>query len=563
MLRTAHVGVCVCIGSLLLACEPDSNVEGPLSSEPLIGFEGRVLECPSDNQPDGAVGGTVSYAVDSMTRKLWRYPTLAERAGLTSVSSCEEAAAYVRAYREYYVLHPDFEARRDPKAVDGQSAVRPLILPHLKIRAGEPIVGLEFLENPSSVIQIVPSFWNVDGTGSAPYKSTEFCESKVMTCSASLIAKNWILTAAHCLQPAHLQAVAGAEDYLNGKTKTPPTCPDYLDLVANAKPYRGKAYYRLSWGGAGSAVDPFRSYVTRNVSVFQMPYPLPEGGPSNLTAAGVRDRDLALLYIYPTPENDAQLPGDVSKGAAATISQEEFPASYPQPEVWMAGYGVLWTQNGDGSINPNSGFTPLARAALTSNLSAGNWDGGGAGQYEFSSWLTEPDSTLFGSSICKGDSGGPLYRRANRLTYTEMPVIYGVASAVVSKSGVRLDGCPTAWTGQGGDVFRWSRVDKESTKHPVISWINKEMTGFGEPPCEKVTVKDYDGVSWKIWQCWGTPCDSDSQCSALGDSWKCKNYGATFKTVSCSDICGSGSSSCSCVKGHCAGPRAGQPVGTP
>jgi len=136
-----------------------------------------------------------------MTRKPLTYPSLAEYAGLTSVTSCAEALAYVRAYDQYRGQHPDFENLPDPKAAQALPAEsQRAILARLKVSHGTQLVdwGYPSATDPSAVqspiVKITQVFWWANDR-TAAFKDFQgcalnaFCE-RASSCTGTFINKN-------------------------------------------------------------------------------------------------------------------------------------------------------------------------------------------------------------------------------------------------------------------------------------------------------------------------------------------------------------------------------------
>jgi hypothetical protein len=489
-------------------------------------FEGRVLECPSNLDVNAPPAW---YAVDAMTRKLQRYPTFAAYVGLDSVTSCDEALAYVRTYNEYSILHPNFEEYPDPKEAS-PDFVKQEIMPRLKIRGGIPYTEAEvsFPDNPSPIVRIYQAYWT---KASLSHNYNYFCDV-AKSCTGNVIAKNWILTAAHCLQRAHL-------------TELPHVDPETLSCPDGGQPrspyatddYRGKASWIVRWADPTPAKvdnkyvpnkkDDSNKSVAVAFDVYQYPFP-------GWNGSNELDHDLGLLRI---PDRmDKYLPSDVSLGAAAWLT-----ACQNRPEeIYMAGYGAWVTGGVESPLSP-----------LTYNR--------GPGKNDFT-WTTFEGYHTYATDMevaaCSGDSGGPLFRVFNRPT-TAHGVTKNVAHIAIQAIASRFT-IGDAGAGQScpetGEIGKWERVNTAV----ALSWIEESMKDWNEGPCRPVEFLDpdpyYTSINYKYFgrECWGVPCTDDTGCPK-GQS--CIQSGArlNLEGVDCTATCGK--KACDCVIGRCGVPK--------
>jgi hypothetical protein len=484
--------------------EVDENTEN---------YEGRVLTCP---RAGGAAAGQDLYAVDHMTRKLQDFPALAAHAGLSAVTSCEEALGYVKAYREFSATRPNFE-RVLPKATT-TAAPRPPMR-RLKVANAGRFFESDFPRSPNPIVYIEHGEWGKDGMN---IPINEYCD-RVDACTGNIIAKNWILTAAHCLQPSHRKSV---------DTTAAGTCPAgggmNLPTIPNARPFEGDAYWVIRWTANerpfGSTVpEPAFSYVPITIRARQLPHPNYVGLFNPITMDLHNNFDIALLYLPSASQVERFLPPDVDSGGAALISAANLQPPSSDRFHMTAGYGL-----------PDPAVLRAGPAPVTSQ------------SFNGASVETTLGLTWNGTAPCPGDSGGPLFRVDEKVFGTAFSmVITGVMSGVMHGNSFLTSGCPSQ-----GDRLFWSRIE---TGDSVLGWINTEMRRYNGSQFECRREKATD----TYYKCWGEPCRDDLGCP---QGKICKGAGSSFPPDSCDPaICGGG---CSCIVGQCV-PAPKRNGGTP
>lgn len=107
--RTKRAGFACIVAacSIASACE-----SGPVRKE-------RTEPDAAETEPDrtgqrhtlcGSVGGMPeTYSFVLMNRKLAKYPAFAAAIGMSRVSSCDQARAFMAAYNRYMVNHPEID----------------------------------------------------------------------------------------------------------------------------------------------------------------------------------------------------------------------------------------------------------------------------------------------------------------------------------------------------------------------------------------------------------------------------------------------------------------------
>lgn len=302
------------------------------------------------------------YVISAMNRKLYYFPDFAKTIGMRAVSDCEGARAFVRGYRDYRNTHPHFDAHQPPSPApavpddpDIQSAT--LIDTVTKLGNGNlPGTDFAFPKNP------------------VVYLSTPGPNRKTLTggaCSGTFIAKNFILTAAHCM--------------------------NVLTDKKGRITFDGNTMWTISWSDAsGSRV---RTLTPKGNSVKQ----LTDG--AYIGSGTSADDDLALLYLD-IHTYDNSLPPNTDDGAAMRLSLVE-PSFADQSSV--AGWA-----------SPPPLAQPTLRVAPAGTLL-------GTSVQELSFAYNRAKGT--DAMICHGDSGGPLYR-TQLVGGKAVPVLVGVSSNI-------------------------------------------------------------------------------------------------------------------------------------
>lgn len=496
-------------------------------------FPSRVLECQLTAGDAGAEGGYRLFSVDRMTSKLQRYPGLADYAGLSLVSSCDEAVAFERAYIEYSDRNPGFE----DGALPAQSTQR-RVLPKLKISNGSQLFeGFKFPETPNPVVGLVTEEWTPKGVSTG---KDYFCDP-VKLCTGTFIAKHWILTAAHCLQNAHKPSIArfppkGSAQCPAGGIPDPPQGGG----DAGGKSYKyweGYAPWIILWAPEQSPPqgDPnwpkeARYRYMLETAAYQFPHPnyLSKFPP------GLEDaNDMALIYIPAHTGYDRWLPPVVDQGAAARISANEGTDS-DQKQYFIAGWGA-YPQDASLPHVFRFGVAPAKkyRAWLDADLVA----------------KLLPDFT--GPLPCSGDSGGPFYRSPTFSTDVVVVGVHAGARQLLYPIPIPND-CPDPTT---RDIAYWGRLEaksKTSPKSDKLKWIEKTLSLF-----------PVNSPFWcQGWQdeytCWRDPCSPTRPCKA---GYKCVGSSSDYEngrgppsemslaTACAPEICGDGT--CKCVVGQC------------
>jgi hypothetical protein len=595
--RSILSGLGILIGGLITlnsGCETQSEV-APTTGKPtaVVGSSAepaavlkkepatRVLVCQGS---ENSAGKSVYYAADFMTRRLQRYPTFAEYAGLKSVSSCNEASTYVRAYEVYSKQKPNFEDETEPGTSTNASAVKQRsILPRTKILNGNQLVNWGYPSQSddaamSPIVYISQVNWLKNGTldpvrikvgtdadGNTLY-ANEFGEP-AGACTGTFLNRHWILTAAHCMAAVELQSV-----FSN------PQAPDggpYLYVQDGGQPgdpyalHQGPTSYVIWWPSHVAGEEFSERTTIYGLTAYQFPHPGYDNQEQDLpTAEHYRGHtpDIALLYLPPWNQDDNWfLAPDVSKGSAVYIKAEEADGEIPTTlNFQIAGFGPnpvqldTITKDDAGRVKRRlyGAPAPASLRLADSNFPYGKFGGALA-------VLGDNDAAL-----CHGDSGGPLYvNLAEDPFETPKIVQYGIATAMYQQPPGEDKGPAIGQCSSSGNANGWMRLEK--TKD-VIDWINQKMEhapaiardatqqqSFNQ--CKRVELPT---VGW-VYQCWGEPCSSSGDCE---DDETCEDAGADLdKNLQFCNVCpdpdpNKDQYGCACVKGQCVADPSKQPT---
>jgi hypothetical protein len=375
-----RVVVCTSVALSQLGCS--SANESDETAAPTSRVTSDVLVCGTHAQVS-ATGETEQvpswFNVAGINAKLKQYPRLAEAYGKSVVSSCDDAKDYVVAYQDFSAKNPGFDLdqafieRRPPPLPDST----PPEVSEVKISGGNlkafaPVVELE----------------TVQGT-------------RTKICTGSFIAKNWILTAAHC-----------------------------LNIGTGPTPKADNAYYRylIKWSDNAGLVR--RSMSVPWVLQFVSPSYTGDYG-DKLPTVGI-GTDFAVLYVG--KQYDGFLPpGGPDQTDFLRLSLAGFATS--SAEAW--GWGL-----------PING---LAYMSISNHVPIGQ--------------SPDDPSVIRGKIptappyLCHGDSGGPLVDKyfLPAASGGQVPAIVGtfVGGSVVSDTAQ----CFTK-TGPEERVY-WARVDQQ------------------------------------------------------------------------------------------------------
>lgn len=488
--RLRYLGLGGWMGALALGCSNGAHTGA--SSAPAKETETEVVVCSaSEGVP------TEYYVLPAINAKLAYYPDFAREVGVAAVSDCEGARAYMSKYREYSLAHPDFDRDQPvgtlntPREVPVGPAAK---LETTKLLNGTGTVPGGFRNQP-----VVHLRWQLK-VGALTLSND---------CTGVFIAKNWIMTAAHCL------TVVSPDNVPLGDPPFPFTNTPLPNDHFPALRLWGYSSWSIEWpADSGDPSADTRAVVfTGAADVLQYPDPRYQGGASYISDDPRNDvsHDVALLYLD-ADIYDGALPPRVDTGAAMRISATPVDVN---DDMTVAGFG--------GTHQLRAGVVPDAFDAsepFVVKATVGS--------------STEP-------VICKGDSGGPLYRMADVGQPQLAPVLVGISSEF--ELDTTPDGGVEPNCARPGDTERWRLVQ------PSLDFINQALQLWNgsaftcKPPAGGGSSPDFV-------ECWGAPCGgpTGNDCDDSPTDY-CSRGGADVELLSTCTTCGDGT--CSCIVGQC------------
>lgn len=443
-------------------------------TSPETASERTSIVCGTSTAPDGQTEPEL-YMLTGMNNKLARFPDFATYFGAEHVTDCAGARGFMRAYRDYFVAHPRFDAQQPLGTI-----LRPQVAPPAtpaKVERQKMANGDNSMNNPVVKLQFTRANGAVD------------------TCSGTFIAKNWILTAAHCMTVTAVDHCLKPTD----NEVNPDTCtPNWFNwsnwditFPFSSVPVRFGAvvYVHPDWTGRD---------LSMNLDLIEHPTTDQEEAIRAVTS----NDDLALLYIG----DDSSLPGDVEQDGAMRLSLSNAQASW---QFQFFGWGKPDFVEKQSRTNSNINYQVFLQT------------------------ISGTVNDTAASELCKGDSGGPLVRRMTVSTNTgtrQVQALVGVAS--IGLGGDCISAVPDT-------TMVWTRVDNQ------LDFIEGSLRDFYLSTFNCTHRSSTTDALDELAECWGAPCTTLDAC---GDAPNfCSEPGLNYK------VCPTcpGASDCSCIVGQC------------
>jgi hypothetical protein len=514
------------LGAFCLACSgqpgtidsggaPLGGAERPESIDPTR--PGATLLCHSEEH------GASLWVVSAMNHKLRTYPDFARAIGVDLVSDCEGANRFFAGYAAYSEQHVDFDADEpEPPRSEIEPAPPSTSPPPAedvpKIAGGEesivnhPVVQIQFTNCATVGCPRADDSWIVKRPGEPDVD----WRKKTSKCTATFIAKNWLLTSAHCITAV---AIDSCMEHGDTFSECVPTWDTWgLWTITGTRPNQAGRFNPLLWARAYVYGSWFGRPLSQNPVVCTAP------NCSNLNLAA--NDDLALLYV-PTAFDDALIPNIEPDGA------KRLSATSPEAAWNLAFYG--WGQ-------PH----PLAGDILR------------RGRNFFDTFTVRERRIDIAATSprpfpCAGDSGGPMVRAGVELD-TNLGVKQGL-EVIVGVTSWAGPPCPRNVTSAPAQSGNWATTRVDHPEH--MKFIVDTMRRY--PEWRNFECKARGLVGLEAVECWGAPCSNDSGPELGGcalPTQMCVNSGRQIaskqKKFSCQNCEGTPQQgSCECIVGQC------------
>jgi hypothetical protein len=484
--------------SLVSSCSgetprPTPSNEGPPPSEPEIGAPVEELSTSVDAIPLAVDCGVRAYVdengetrkeptffvVNAIERKLRRHPDFAAAFGRQQVRDCATARAYFDAYHAYYESHPGFDDHdADEVLIPPPPGPPPGPPPDLSKIDVQKIINGDTNIFSSSTVMIETLQWD-------PNDPDPDQEPFIIPCTATFIARNWLITAAHCA----------------GRQKGDELVDGGLTPLGDLKPLTAWRKWRISVQDNGNPPVPRRLWTANEdddgfMWVNQIIHPQYSGNLPPHTTSADSFFDVALAYVY-APYYDAVLLKEPRLSSPPIIwTHFDGPIAMPDPLPGDTAFvlGIGPTVSDAGSDYPKR----LGRSPTLVSI-----------DQVFPNILQQQAAPANPVRLCQGDSGGPFlrtFRNSNGAPVRN--AMLGVSSAFTGGDLGRPE-CTRGWNASGtnGGINIWARVDNKT------SWIDQNMRHWNGKfwSCRRFRSLETPGSTHFV-ECFGKSCGGKADC---------------------------------------------------